>query len=229
MNDEWRPVAGFEGYFSVSSEGLLFNHRRNRLQRADASGLYVRYTMAANGKRRRENAHVLVLEAFVGPSNGLWGLHRNDIKSDNRVENLYWGTPQQNSIDRIVNGKSCRGEKNPKSRMSDEVAQWVRESHQSSLVLAAVLGVASSTVRAVRLGQNRNRDGANERQRRNYLGLPVGSTGTFKREHKRALEASLAARTRAKVRARGLWPADLEPWPEDEDVPRRIAASTEGE
>lgn len=173
MSEEWRPIPGFEGFFSVSNTGLVFNHRRGRLQVADLTSRYVRYAISANGKRRRENAHVLVLECFVGPSNGLWGLHRNDIKTDNRVENLYWGTPKQNSLDRIANGKSMRGESNPRSRMSDELAQWVRESLQSSLVLAPILEVSSSSIRAIRLGANRNRDRVYQPTRRNHLGLPV--------------------------------------------------------
>ncbi|MDP3139811.1 MAG: hypothetical protein Q8N17_26175 [Burkholderiaceae bacterium] len=46
----------------------------------------------------------------------------------------------------------------------------------------------------------------------------IGSTGTFKREHKRALEDKLARKTRREVLERGLWPKDLPPWPEDEDT-----------
>lgn len=56
------------------------------------------------GRETRRGVHILVLEAFVGPRpEGHWGLHRNDVPDDNRVENLYWGTPGQNGADSVAN------------------------------------------------------------------------------------------------------------------------------
>ena len=183
----WRPVVGMNGTFLVSDMGRVYSVGRRCVMRGDRTSPYPRVMMRAQGLYRRECVHVLVLESFVGPSNGLWGLHRNDIKSDNRPANLYWGTPKQNSDDRVRLGNSGRGDKNPRSRMSDEVAEWVRESEQSSIVVASVLDVSSSTVRAVRLGVNRNRDGRSLKQIRNYLGT---------REQRRALETKYAEQTR---------------------------------
>lgn len=40
----------------------------------------------------------------------------------------------------------------------------------------------------------------------------IGSTGTFKREHRRVLEADYAAKTRAQILADGTWPAGLPHW-----------------
>lgn len=57
----------------------------------------------------------------------------------------------------------------------------------------------------------------------------IGSTGSLKREHKRLLEANYGRATRADVIARGLWPADLPRWPEDESTTSREAATTEGD
>lgn len=44
----------------------------------------------------------------------------------------------------------------------------------------------------------------------------IGASGSMPKEDRRALEASYAAITRRAVRAEGLWPADLEPYPGDE-------------
>ena len=46
---------------------------------------------------RQRYVHVLVLEAFRGPRPaGGVTLHANDDPADNRLENLSWGTPQEN-------------------------------------------------------------------------------------------------------------------------------------
>jgi HNH endonuclease len=49
--------------------------------------------------------HIVILETFVGPppEPGLVGRHLNDIGGDNRLENLAWGTYQQNADDRRRN------------------------------------------------------------------------------------------------------------------------------
>ncbi len=55
--------------------------------------------------------HILVLEAFVGPRpmiNGrkAEGRHLNDVRTDNRLENLAWGTHQDNVDDRERKGRN---------------------------------------------------------------------------------------------------------------------------
>jgi hypothetical protein len=49
----------------------------------------------------------------------------------------------------------------------------------------------------------------------------------FPKEQRREIEPVWGRQTRARIRAMGMWPADLPPWPEDDDN-RRDAASTEG-
>lgn len=57
--------------------------------------------------------HVLVLEAFVGPrpSPEHKGLHRDDDPHHNHVSNLYWGTMQDNALDRVRNGNDVNARK----------------------------------------------------------------------------------------------------------------------
>lgn len=61
--------------------------------------------LANGGERKICRVHVLVLEAFVGPRpDGLQGCHWNDIKTDNRLENLRWDTASANMHDKVRNG-----------------------------------------------------------------------------------------------------------------------------
>lgn len=57
-----------------------------------------------NGSRTR--VHVLVCETFHGPKSSRKRCvrHLNGIKTDNRAENLKWGTHSENSFDTVLHG-----------------------------------------------------------------------------------------------------------------------------
>ncbi len=57
-------------------------------------------------KRIRRYLHDLVLTAFAGPRPaGAVARHLNDIRTDNRIENLVWGSRSENQMDAFRNGK----------------------------------------------------------------------------------------------------------------------------
>lgn len=115
----WLAVPEYEGIYEVSSHGKVRSltrqiartggdphTRRGRVMKpvANSQG-YMVVTLRANGRKSSKRVHHLVLLAFVGPRpEGTWGLHNDDVKSNNHVDNLYWGTPAHNARDRIDNG-----------------------------------------------------------------------------------------------------------------------------
>lgn len=60
--------------------------------------------------------HRLVASSFCEKSyNNNCVCHKNDVKADNRAENLYWGNYSTNNKDRFINGKdSNKGINNPR-------------------------------------------------------------------------------------------------------------------
>lgn len=152
--EEWRAVVGHEGFYEVSSLGRVRSCLRGMLRPDASDARYHHVRLTKNGVKVKRGVHVLMLEAFVGPGGGLWACHRNDIGTDNVLSNLYWGTPQNNADDRVKNGHGCAADAHPQRKLSSELVSWVRESHQSSIALGIALGVASSTIRAIRIGQN---------------------------------------------------------------------------
>lgn len=124
-NEEWRPVVGFEGLYEVSNLGRVRSidrrvpqgdrtqYWRGRLLKQGPApscgprpGRYLQVHLRGGGRKRTVRVHHLVLEAFIGPRPpGLECLHANDIGTDNRAENLSWGTTSQNTLDKVKNGR----------------------------------------------------------------------------------------------------------------------------
>ena len=74
--------------------------------RPDQAG-YIQYELYdSESKRKNIRGHVLVMQAFVGiPGPGQLVCHYDDVKSNNTLENLRYGTQKENGQDRIRNSK----------------------------------------------------------------------------------------------------------------------------
>jgi len=59
----------------------------------------------------RVPVHLLVLETFVGPANGRQARHIHDVKIDNRLSELAWGTRAENQQDAVRNKKHVNAKK----------------------------------------------------------------------------------------------------------------------
>lgn len=91
---DWRPVKGYEAEYIVSNRGEVWsirNHRLLALKRTPTG--YLRIALSVEGKRRDVYVHRLVAEAFIPNLEGKPTVnHINEVKDDNRVENLEWAT-----------------------------------------------------------------------------------------------------------------------------------------
>jgi hypothetical protein len=107
--ERWAQIPLAPGY-EVSSHGRVRSFRRGapeggRILSTPTTSGYPVVRILHNGAWRVRLVHQLVLEAFVGARpEGFCTRHLNDIKDDNRVENLAWGTPAENARDCIRNG-----------------------------------------------------------------------------------------------------------------------------
>lgn len=122
----WRPIAGYEGRYEVSSHGQVRSLRRKITQsrcdgisseryvparvlkqgRAGADGRYRSVTLFKDGKSRNLVVHVLVCAAFNGarPYPKAEVCHRDDDAENSHYSNLYWGNRQDQRRDQILNG-----------------------------------------------------------------------------------------------------------------------------
>lgn len=120
--EKWLAVPGKEGRYEVSDYGQVLSLEREGRNRHGVCRipskvltpfltgtkpyqyLTVRLYDGSNGYRNHR-VHQLVLQAFVGPQpEGLLALHRNGDYTDNRLENLRYGTPSENTQDSKAHG-----------------------------------------------------------------------------------------------------------------------------
>ena len=117
VTETWRPIPGHQGYEAsslgrVRSVDRVVIDSRGRRMRYSGRVLRVRmsnrgYLTTTLGSARAQLIHNLVSAAFLGPKpSGLLTRHVNDNRTDNRVENLAYGTPADNNHDAVRNGRN---------------------------------------------------------------------------------------------------------------------------
>ena len=101
MKEEWRPILGYEESYAVSSIGRVKSISRKRANGATLKekllqpGInkygYCSVSLCKNGLIKQYKIHRLVAIAFLPNPKELPLInHKNEIKNDNRVENLEW-------------------------------------------------------------------------------------------------------------------------------------------
>lgn len=164
MNSEtWRPIAGFPGY-EVSNIGRVRSWRTRGNSKLPASEprvikpslrkrdgyVYINLRSGFGGKMSPCKVHHLVLAAFSGPKlDGYVARHMNGERSDNRAENLAWGTYRDNSLDTKRHGRQPLGEKHHWSVMTAAHAAAIRWMYGCGIgqsVIGRVLGMPNNRV-----------------------------------------------------------------------------------
>ena len=113
-NEKWLPIPDWEDLYEVSDMGrvrrrkpggkYLAGHMLTPLRVRDG---YVRVELNRNNKTSAYYIHRLVLSAFVSVrKDGEETCHNNNIRDDNRLENLRWGTRVENMADRSRSGNN---------------------------------------------------------------------------------------------------------------------------
>ena len=132
MKEEWKNIKGYEGLYMISSygrvkslgrcidrkcKGKMWKEEKIMKPSVNKKG-YLLIGLCKNGVKKMCQVHRLVYEAFYGEiPKGMQVNHINEIKTDNRLENLNlmtpkentnWGTAIQRRIEKQINGKKSK-------------------------------------------------------------------------------------------------------------------------
>lgn len=128
MIEIWKDIKGYEGHYQINEIGECKSLARTCLDSIGRKHVtaekilhpfinedgYSDFILSLNGKRSTHKAHRLVAQAFLyNPYDLPQVLHKiESMPSNDCVENLFWGTPQDNAADMVKKGRQAKGIKN---------------------------------------------------------------------------------------------------------------------
>ena len=160
--EEWRDISGYENLYMVSSYGRIkslgngcSNASKEKILKPfidnrEGKG-YLRVTLCKNGKTKRFQIHRLVADAFIPNINNYEQInHKNELKDDNRVENLEWCDQKYNNsfgtrIERIVKANTNHPNKSKSVLQYDLKGNFIKE-WESTMEIDRQLGFAHTHI-----------------------------------------------------------------------------------
>lgn len=156
---EIKPIPAAPSYF-ISTAGRVFRAVGASMVEVKANAhrdtRYPRVRLRVAGAWRNFRVHRIMAAVFMGepPSPRHKVRHLNDTKTDNRLDNLAWGTPSENLRDAFRNGRRDPGKS--RSGMSEPLVRALRLVAAAGVSLrrtARLCGVPESTTHDVVKGR----------------------------------------------------------------------------
>lgn len=135
MQEEWRDVVGYEGYYQVSNFGNIRSIRFNKIRQirpAEKSNGYFHVSLCVDRKSKICLVHRLVAKAFIENPNNYPSInHKDENKSNNNMNNLEWCTDSYNCLYGNRNKKISNKIYKPIIQLKDgiEIKRFVSAKH----------------------------------------------------------------------------------------------------
>jgi hypothetical protein len=137
--------------FYISNYGDVIGKRGNVLKNIKKKDGYLAVNIYIDGVRKQMKIHRLVaLSHILNPENKPQVNHVNGIKTDNRVENLEWCSPSENSIHAYKNGLINSGETHSMSKLNRSEVEKLKKENLKGIYfqreLAELFGISQTQV-----------------------------------------------------------------------------------
>jgi hypothetical protein len=163
---ELKPIPGFQDYYA-SSDGNIWSMRPNNYTgwkrptkptklkgSPNPKNGYCHVGLYRDGQCKQFFVSYIILTVFVSPRpDGHFACHGPNGKLDNSVGNLYWGTPKQNTADRVRDNTDIRGSDVLQSRLTAKDVKRIRKLYSNrgvhgidSVKLSKIYGVNHTTI-----------------------------------------------------------------------------------
>lgn len=147
-------IPGYENYLALK-DGRIFSLLTNKFlsYSKDKDG-YLQVGLRKNKKGNTKKVHRLIAQTFLSNDENLPEVnHINEIKNDNRIENLEWVTPKQNTQHSLL---SAIPKKNKK--LTDEQVNTIKQMRKNGTMpkeLSKIFGVTKTYICDVIAGRER--------------------------------------------------------------------------
>jgi hypothetical protein len=120
---------------------------------SDRKGYQVVNVRGDVGIRKLRKVHSLVLLTFRGPRlDGQECCHRDHDKTNNSIDNLYYGTSLQNKADSVKVGKHAHGSSHARAKLTEgdipTIRRMIRDGHTQQHI-ANIYNVNKVTIQAI--------------------------------------------------------------------------------
>lgn len=146
----WKTIEGFERY-EISNLGRVKSNFANKIMKPHKMpNGYERVSLTNGFKFYGFYVHRLVAIAFIyNPENKSNVNHINSIRNDNRLENLEWTTPKENTRHSMIYGNNKQdGELHPNSKLLNSDIKDILENKDNvtQRKLALKYNVSTATI-----------------------------------------------------------------------------------
>lgn len=161
MEEIWKDIKGYEGLYQVSNLGKVKGLKNEHiLKQSLKNNGYCVLTLCKENKPKTKLVHRLVAQAFIPNPNNLAQVnHKNEIKDDNRPENLEWCDQKYNNnygtrLERVAE-KTTNGKKSKPVLKIDPISNEIVAEFPSIMEVQRQLGIKHSHISECCRGQRK--------------------------------------------------------------------------